>query len=184
MIAKFNLSTYQDSIRDLLPMGWSPLDSCRSNTISLLCDDNKFDTVRKGIFIFSPNITVRSSTYQDSIRVLILMGWSRSAYRCPNTKPLLWDDNKFDTVRREICILSPNNAESQVQSFNLRRFDRRLNSEGMVPVSSLLDKSKISVKKGQQQIAIRLGEWECFSSLSPTMLKAQLNLWLRLTNIQ
>jgi hypothetical protein len=85
------------------------------------------------------------STYQVSIEGLIRIGWSPSEHYRTNENPLLCDENKIDTVRRGIFIVSPNIADSQVHSFNLPRFDNRPNSDGIVPVRSLAFKFKNSV---------------------------------------
>ena len=87
------------------------------------------------------------STYQYSVGGTIPMGWSPSEHSRPTSKLLLCDDTKFDTVRRRIFIFSPNIADSQVQSFNLPIFDKRPNSDGMVPFSSFANKSKYSVMR-------------------------------------
>jgi hypothetical protein len=73
------------------------------------------------------------------------MGWSPSAHCLSKTIPLLCDEIKFDIFRIGLFILHTNITDSQAQSLNLPRFDKRANSHGMVPVSSLYPKNNTSV---------------------------------------
>jgi hypothetical protein len=70
------------------------------------------------------------------------MGWSPSAQFPPHPKRLPSDKIKFDVVRIGHFILHTNNTDSRAQSFNLPRFDKRPNFDGMVPVSSLFANNK------------------------------------------
>jgi hypothetical protein len=74
------------------------------------------------------------------------MGWSPSAHCLPITNRLLCDKIKFDVVRIGLFILHTHiSTDSQAQSFNLPRFDKRPNCDGMVPVSLLKFNNNFSV---------------------------------------